>query len=64
MRRVDTKLSPPFTTDLFHPTGTCHVTALVFCVFLCFVWVVFVLCLCFWVVLFLLLVLCFSVLVL
>ena len=43
MRRVDTKLSPPFTTDLFHPTGTCHVTALVFCVLLCFVWVVFVL---------------------
>ena len=42
MRRVDTKLSPLFSTDLFYLTGTCHVTALGLCGFLCFVWVVFV----------------------
>ena len=40
MRRVDTKLSPLVSTDLFHPTGTCHVIALGLCGFLCFVWVV------------------------
>ena len=55
MRRVDTKLSPLVSTDLFHLTGTRHVTALGLCGFLCFVWVVFVCvcvfvlcCFCFW----------------
>ena len=45
MRRVDTKLSPLVSTDLFHPTGTRHVTAFGLCGFLFFVWVVFV-CVC------------------
>ena len=45
--RVDTKLSPFVSTDLFHLTGTRHVTALGLCGFLFFVWVVFCLCLCF-----------------
>ena len=61
MRRVDTKLSPLVSTDLFHLTGTRHVTALGLCGFLFFVWVVFVCVLCCVV---LLLVLCVSVFVL
>ena len=64
MRRVDTKLSPLVSTDLFHLTGTRHVTALGLCGFLLFCVGCFCLCLCFCVVLFLLLVLCVSVFVL
>ena len=61
MRRVDTKLSPLVSTDLFHLTGTHHVTAFGLCGFLFFVLCgLFLLCLCFCVVLFLLLV-CVSV---
>ena len=48
MRRVDTKLSPLVSTDLFHLTGTRHVTAFGLCGFLFFLCglflVVFVFC--------------------
>ena len=48
MRRVDTKLSPLVSTDLFHLTGTHHVTAFGLCGFLFFILCgLFLLCFCF-----------------
>ena len=57
------RVSTSCLTDLFHLTGTRHVTALGLCGFLFFVWVVFV-CVCVLCCVVLLLVLCVSVFVL